>query len=267
MIGVEIMNGVSVLGVFDSGVGGLTVLRELIGRNRYEKIIYLGDTGRVPYGTRSAEKIREYAEEDLSFLLGRGAGEIVAACGTVSSVALDSLREAHPGLHIEGVIDATVTGAARATKNGRIGVIGTAATVRSGVYQRRLGGDFRVIAQACPLFVPLTEYGFAATERGRETVLAACDYYLSPLKEAGIDTLVMGCTHFPLLEGFFNEYFDGRVALINSGRELALTVEAGNCTSPGLELFVTDDPSAFSAVAKAFSGCEDLPEPKKVKIQ
>lgn len=260
------MNNKTVLGVFDSGVGGLTVLRELIGRNRYEKIIYLGDTGRVPYGTRSAEKIREYAEEDLSFLLGCGADEIVAACGTVSAVALDALREAHPGLHIEGVIDATVAGAARATQNGRIGVIGTAATVKSGVYQRRLGGDFFVIPEACPLFVPLTEYGFAAG-RGRETVLAACDYYLSPLKEAGIDTLVMGCTHFPLLESFFNEYFDGRVALINSGRELAMTVEEGNCTAPELDLFVTDDPKAFSAVAKAFSGCGNLPEPKKVKIQ
>lgn len=260
------MNQKATLGVFDSGVGGLTVLREIIGRNRYEKIIYLGDTGRVPYGTRSAEKIKEYAGEDISFLLRQGADEIVAACGTVSAVALDTLRESHPDVHIEGVIDATVAGAERATKNGRIGVIGTAATVRSGVYQRRLGEKFRVTAEACPLFVPLAEYGFAG-ERGRETVLAACDYYLSPLREAGIDTLIMGCTHFPLLESFFDEYFDGRVALINSGRELAATIARGECERPDLELFVTDDPETFSAVAKVFSGCGDLPRPKRIKIQ
>ena len=261
------MENKAALGVFDSGVGGLTVLREIMKRDHYERIIYLGDTGRVPYGTRSADKIKEYAEDDISFLLSQGTEKVIAACGTVSAVALDTLRKSHPDIPIDGVIDATVAGAARATRNGKIGVIGTAATVRSGVYQRRLGESFDVTVTACPLFVPLAEYGFACEERGRATVFDACEYYLSPLKAAGIDTLVMGCTHFPLLEDFFEEYFDGGVALINSGRELAATIEKGTCIAPSLELFVTDDTKAFSEVAKAFSGCYDLPRPKRVRIQ
>lgn len=251
----------TVLGVFDSGVGGLTVLRRLIGRGCFERVIYLGDTARVPYGTRSFETVRRFAADDVEFLISCGATEIVAACGTVSAIALDDLRTRFD-IPITGVIDAAVHGSVRKTVSGRIGVIGTSATVRSGIYERKILAEdrkFKVTSVACPLLVPLAENGFAERSDGEEIVRRTCELYLSPLKKAGVDTLIMGCTHFPLFVKYFDEIFDGQVKLIDCGAELAAEFPRGNCTDPELDVFVTDDAESFSAVSRHFCGCDFLP--------
>lgn len=262
------MEDKTVLGVFDSGVGGLTVLRRLLGRGCFERVIYLGDTARVPYGTRSFETVRRFAADDVEFLISCGATEIVAACGTVSAIALDDLRTRFD-VPITGVIDAAVRGSIRETVNGRIGVIGTSATVRSGVYERKILSEdrkFKVTSVACPLLVPLAENGFAERPDGEEIVRRTCELYLAPLREAGIDTLIMGCTHFPLFAKYFDEVLGGRVKLVDCGAELAAEFPRGGCTDPELEVLVTDGAESFSAVSQHFCGCDFLPDARRVTL-
>ena len=256
------------LGVFDSGIGGLSVLRELVKLEGYDKIIYFGDTGRVPYGTRSEETITEYARQDVRFLISRGATHIAAACGTVSAIALDTLKKEFD-LPIIGVIDAAVDDAVKNCKNGKIGVIGTAATIKNGVYERKIKAidpTIQVINVACPLFVPLVEYGFASRSED-ETVRSACRHYLQEIKDSGADTLILGCTHYPVLADYIAEFIPG-INMINIGKSLSQSI--GKETEKGIvdiKYFVSDDAEDFRRNAGAYLGREITETVEKIDIQ
>ncbi len=251
------------VGVFDSGLGGLTVVRQLLTELPGEQIIYFGDTGRVPYGTRSPETISRYTAEDCRFLRRFDVKMIIAACGTASSVA-SGILGALP-LPAIGVVEAAAKAAALATRSGRIGVIGTAATVRTDAFGKAIRAyapHTQVFCRACPLFVPLVENGWIAPDD--EVSTATARRYLAPLKEAGIDTLIMGCTHFPLLAPILRGVLGENVTLIDAGREAAIAARAlltnqnmlresgdGHC-----RFFVSDRPQGFSEVAEMFLGRE-----------
>ena len=249
------------IGVFDSGLGGLTVVRRLLEQMPDEDIVYFGDTGRVPYGTRSESTIRRYTQEDAAFLLSKGVKYIIAACGTVSSVASDVLK-ALPVPAI-GVVEPTARAAVNATVNGRIGIIGTAATVRSGSFTQqlqRLNPAVCVTAVPCPMFVPLVENGWIDPQD--EVAIAMVRRYMEPIKEARVDTLILGCTHFPLLAPIIQRELGDDVTLIDSGRETAICCATllrqqqavtdkagGQC-----RFFVSDRPEGFTKVAEIFLG-------------
>lgn len=249
------------IGVFDSGLGGLSVVRQLMALMPHENIVYFGDTGRVPYGTRSKETIRNYARDDCAFLLEHDVKMIIAACGTVSSVAGDLLDALD--VPAFGVVKATAAAAAAATVSKRIGIIGTAATVHSHSFENALTAIDPAItatAVACPMFVSLVENGWIAADD--DVAVAMVRRYLHPIKEAGVDTLILGCTHFPLLAPLIhNELGDG-VTLIDSGRETALccmhTLDATNAVAEKRDgtcrYFVTDRPDGFTDVAETFLG-------------
>ena len=235
------------LGIFDSGVGGLTVLDRVLDRKYYDRIVYFGDTARVPYGSKSKETIVRYGKQDVQFLLTEQVDEIVVACGTVSANALEELKSAF-SVPIRGVIDAAADAAAAATRNGKIGVLGTEATIRSGIYERKLKAikpTLSVQGVACPLFVSLVENGFFAFEN--DIVRETCRYYLQPLKDAGVDTVVLGCTHFPLLRDHIADFLGENVALIDQGEALAATIPCGEVGEAELDLsfFVSDDVRLF----------------------
>ena len=251
------------IGVFDSGLGGLTALRELSALLPHENLIYFGDTGRVPYGGRSRETIIKYARQDVAFLRRFDPKAIVIACGTVSTTSLEVLREEND-LPIFGVVDPACAAAARVTRNGKIGLIGTQASIRSGVYERTLAGlrsNIQVTARACPLFVPLVENGrFAPGDIVVETVARE---YLEPLKEAGVDTLMLGCTHYPLLRDVIGNIMGPEVALVDVGAQCARRVAdqlreknaLTDSTEPGTRrYFVSDDTGDFSRTASIFLG-------------
>lgn len=215
--------GSNPVGVFDSGVGGLTVLREVRRLLPGEDLVYFGDTARVPYGNKSAETVRGYAEEIVSFLLERGVKAVVAACNTVSATALDHLRRRFPQVPIFGVIEPGVERALAVSRNRRIAVIGTTATVRSGAYGKALKARERrvtVFEKACPLFVPLVEEGW---ERHAVARLVAREY-LEELKARRPDTLVLGCTHYPLLKEVIGGVMGPKVTLVDSAEEMARTL-------------------------------------------
>lgn len=207
----------SPIGVFDSGIGGLTAVKELIRLLPNEDIIYLGDTARVPYGTKSPETIRKYARQDFDFLKKFGVKMIIAACGTVSSTVGED--EFSGGLYT-GVIRPAAEAAALATKNGRIGIIGTSATIRSGSYRsliKAIMPDAQVYEKACPMFVPLVENGYTGTDC--KPCVEIAREYLLPLKEAGVDTLILGCTHYPIISDVISMIMGKSVKLISSGGE------------------------------------------------
>lgn len=213
------------IGVFDSGIGGLTVYRAL---RRVlpaaERMIYLGDTARVPYGTRSDATVVRYALEGGRFLARHGAGAIVVACNTMSAVALDALA-ADARRPVFGVIEPGAAAACDATRGGAIGVIGTAATMKSGAYPRaiaRLRPGARVVTRACPLFVPLAEEGWVDNDVAR----AAARLYLGDLGGAGLDVMVLGCTHYPLLAQVIGEALGPGVRLVDSAEATAAAVRA-----------------------------------------
>ncbi|HEY5673968.1 MAG TPA: glutamate racemase [Malonomonas sp.] len=249
------------IGIFDSGVGGLTVLKEIIRLLPNEDLLYLGDTARVPYGTKSAATVQKYALESASFLVEKGVKLLVVACNTASAVALPALRERFQ-LPVIGVIE---PGARRAadSRNRRIGVIGTEGTVNSGRYEaaiHELLPDAQVFSAPCPLFVPLAEEGWAEHEVARLTAVE----YLQPLIKAQVDTLVLGCTHYPLLRNTLQQVLGPQVLLVDSAEETALTV-AALFREQGLsrpvhggrrEFFVTDVPTRFERVGRAFLGRE-----------
>lgn len=204
------------IGVFDSGLGGLTVVRELIKIMPNEDIIYFGDTGRVPYGARSRETIIKYAKQDESFLLSKDVKLIIAACGTVSSVAYDT-GASLPVPFIE-VVSHAAKRAAQVTKNGKIGVIATPATVSSNSYKRHIekvlpGAE--VYQRECPLFVPLVEEGWI--DRNDAVTVETARRYLTPLKEKGVDVLIMGCTHYPVITDIIRDVMGESVTLVNTG--------------------------------------------------
>ena len=186
------------IGIFDSGLGGLTAVKEILSILPQEDIVYFGDTGRVPYGTRSKETIMKYAKQDMAFLQSKNVKMIIAACGTVSSVA-GHIGEAL-SLPFTGVLKPTALAACLATHKKRIGIIGTTATIKSGSYQKailEINPDIQVFAQDCPLFVPLVENGFTSPDS--DIVLSVIKHYLQPFMDADIDTLILGCTHYPIL--------------------------------------------------------------------
>lgn len=251
------------IGVFDSGMGGLTAVRELIRRLPGEDVIYFGDTGRVPYGGRGADTILKYARQDVAFLRTFDLKAIVIACGTVSTIALDTLAEENP-LPVIGVVEPAAQAAVSATRNGRIGLAGTRATIASGAYERtlrRLMPQVEVTAQACPLFVPMVENG--RFRPGDPLVELMVDEYIRPFREAEVDTLVLGCTHYPLLWDAIAEYLGPQVTLISSGAACVETVarllETRDMKSPKTKggchrYFASDSAQDFGALASIFLG-------------
>ena len=245
------------IGIFDSGVGGLTVQRALLEALPGADTVYLGDTARVPYGTKSAATVTQYSLRNARVLEACGIDLLVVACNTASAVALPALRAALP-VPVLGVVEPGARAAARATSGGRIGVIGTAGTIGSGAYQealRALRPDAVVVARACPLLVPLAEEGW--TDPGDELVRGVVRRYLAPLAAARIDTLVLGCTHYPLLRAAIAAELPG-VRLVDSAETVAAEVKAMLPTPSGRiathRFLVTDTPEKFLAVASRFLG-------------
>lgn len=212
------MNNKSI-GVFDSGLGGLTAVKQIMKELPNENIIYFGDTGRVPYGTRSPDTILKYTRGDIRFLNSFNVKIIVIACGTASSVALPHVKEEFD-TPIVGVVDAAVYKAVRSTKNKKIGIIGTPGTIKSGAYEKLIkaeNNELKTYTMACPLFVPLVENGHFDTPVTKLVV----DEYLREIRNAGVDTLILGCTHYPLLKRTIGEYMGESVTLIDPGAEVA----------------------------------------------
>lgn len=212
------------IGVFDSGIGGLTVAHELFELLPNESVLYFGDTARVPYGPKSPETVMRYSREAAAFLIARGVKMIVVACNTATAHAYDMLR-GELAIPVVGVVEPGARTAARASATGRIGVIGTTGTIASGAYDyavRRLVPDARVYAQPCPLFVPLIEEGWTDRDVTRRTA----QEYLAPLRDVDIDVLILGCTHYPLLSALLSDLMGPRVTLVDSAHETALEVKA-----------------------------------------
>ena len=209
------------IGVFDSGLGGLTAVRTLRQILPAERLIYFGDTARVPYGGRSRETLLKYAAQDVHFLRSFDLKAILVACGTVSTTALEVLQQTND-VPILGVVDAACRRAAAATQNGRVGLIATQASVRSGAYEVRLKAlapEMTVLSRACPLLVPLVEAG---RSRSGDTVIETVTReYLEPLKVGKVDTLILGCTHYPLLEDIIGRIMGPEVTLVSAGCEAA----------------------------------------------
>src|SRR3989441_6417924 len=250
------------IGVFDSGVGGLTVLRALTARLPHENTIYLGDTARVPYGTRSREVVTRYALLCARHLAAQRIKMLVVACNTVSADSLPALAEALP-IPVVGVIEPGAQAAAARTRGGAIAVLGTPATVASGAYQaalRRLAPLSQVVARACPLFVPLAEEGWTDGEVPR----LVAERYLLDLRRAGVDTAVLGCTHYPLLARTIAEVLGPQVAIVDSAEAITRSVstllgehgllrENGGSAARHRTL-CTDVPERFRSVAERFLG-------------
>lgn len=249
------------IGVFDSGVGGLTVAKELVRQLPYEDIIYFGDTARVPYGIKSRETVIRFSIENILFLLKHDVKLICVACNTVSSVALPEIKR-HFKVPLVGVITPGAREAVYATQNKRIGVIGTKGTVKSRTYEdeiRQLDPTVRVVAVACPLFVPFVEEGWLAGD----VVLRVTGKYLKPLKDTRVDTVILGCTHYPLLKPVIKEVMGRGVTLIDSAKQVGIEVKK-ILTLEGLlnksgrrgkhQFYVSDNPEWFSDLAERFLG-------------
>ena len=206
------------IGVFDSGLGGLTALRQLQKDLPRERLIYFGDTARVPYGGRDKETLMHFAKTDIALLQSHGVKAVLVACGTVSSVILEEIKNDYE-IPVVGVVESAAEAAAKATRNGCIGIWGTAASIGSGAYAKRLAalGYENIVAVPCPKLVPLIEGGHAAAED--EEALAAVREYLAPVLESGADTLILGCTHYPLLTEVIRAEVGNRLTLIDSGAE------------------------------------------------
>ncbi len=249
------------IGVFDSGIGGLTVVRALLHHLPHENVVYFGDTARVPYGPKSAQVVREYAAQDTDILLRYNVKAIIIACNTVSAVALDVVQK-RAKVPIMGVILPGAEAAVKSTSRKRIGVIGTQGTIKSDAYThaiRQLDPSIRVFSKACPLFVPLAEEGWTSH---KATELIAKEY-LFPLTLEKIDTLVLGCTHYPLLRDVIGDVLHHHVTLIDSGEATALAVkklleETGlrntSTQKPRLQFFVSDVPDKFMEIGERFLG-------------
>lgn len=249
------------IGIFDSGIGGLTVAAEIFNRLPREDIIYFGDTGRTPYGPRSSEIVKRFSRQNINFLIEKNVKFIVVACNTASAVALDYIRGIY-NIPMIGVIAPGAMAAARKTENKRIGVIGTQGTIASSSYQKALKSiddEFRIYPKACPLFVSLAEEGYIDKPATR----MIAEDYLSELVKKSIDTLVLGCTHYPLLRKVIADVIGPNVSLIDSAQETASDVEqtlAGQkllnpSKSAGTRrFFVSDSPEKFKKIGERFLG-------------
>ncbi|MDD4849588.1 MAG: glutamate racemase [Gemmiger sp.] len=251
------------IGVFDSGLGGLTAVRQLRRVLPGEDIIYFGDTGRVPYGSHGRDIIVQYARQDIRFLLRQNVKYILAACGTVSST-YPAAEAATLPVPYTGVVEAAAKAAAAATRNGRVGVIGTAATIRSGSYEallHTLVPGVQTMARPCPLLVPLVENGYVNDGNPVTTLVIA--EYLTPLRDAGVDTLILGCTHYPLLKKMIGDFMGKAVALIDPGKVTANATGAALAarglanprkTGGTARFYVSDTAESFAAAEALFLG-------------
>jgi glutamate racemase len=248
------------IGIFDSGIGGLTVLQSVARLLPRESLIYLGDTARAPYGTKSAEAVTECAIDNASFLTDKGVKLLVVACNSASAVALDALRERH-SVPVIGVVEPGARAAVETTRNGKVGVVGTEATIASGAYSRALRAhrsSVEVYTRACPLFVALAEEGWTENEVAERTAAL----YLTSLATSGIDTLILGCTHYPLLKGVIGAFLGPAVTLVDSAEATARVVQACLAERDLLRqdgegrtsFFVTDAPERFVRVGERFLG-------------
>ncbi|MDO8618703.1 MAG: glutamate racemase [Candidatus Daviesbacteria bacterium] len=261
------------IGIFDSGIGGLTVAKEIIKTLPRESLIYVGDTARVPYGNRSKELVAKFATEMANFLLRRNVKFLVIACNTISAVAYTQIRDMSP-VPVIGVIRPAVIKANQISKNGKIGVIGTVGTIKSDAYGyllRKFNTKAKIISIACPLFVPLAEEGLHSS---KATKIIANDY-LKDLTKAEIDTLILGCTHYPLLEEAIRETVGESVTIIDSSLPTAEMLkerltEAGLLSgnkNPTYQFFVTDAPQRVRKVAGRFFGEKLNGKLKKVTLE
>jgi glutamate racemase len=263
------------IGVCDSGLGGLTAVRRLREVLPEEDVVFLGDTGRLPYGGRSSETILRYAKEDLAFLLGQDVKAVVVACGTLSSIALPRLE----GLPVPvfGVVEGAALRAAALTRNGRVGVLGTDAAIRSGAYVRSLRvlrPEVRTLAVACPRFVPLIEAGLA--DRGDARLRDAVEEYLGPVRDFGADALILGCTHYPLISGAIRDFLGGQTALVDvaaaavDALKRQLAKSGALCPRSGrgsLRCHVTGSPERFAALAERFLPMEGRLSIRRIKLE
>lgn len=259
------------IGVFDSGVGGLTVARELIKQMPNEDILYFGDTARVPYGIKSKETVIRFSIENILFLLKHDVKLICIACNTVSSFALPVIKK-HFRVPIVGVITPAVREAVYATRNKHIGVIGTKGTIGSRAYEneiRHLDPSIKVTAAACPLFVPFAEEGLLAGN----AVLEVARDYLAPMKKSGVDTVILGCTHYPLLKPVIRQVLGDEVLLIDSAKQVAIEIKKilsseSMCNGKhkgNHSFFVSDNPEWFSSLAGRFLG-QEIRSVRKVDV-
>lgn len=259
------------IGVFDSGLGGLTVLRALHRRLPCENLVYFGDTARVPYGTKGEKTVLAFARQDAGLLVKLGVKMVVVACNTASAFALEHLRQVCP-VPVIGVIEPGVEAALRQTSGGKIGVIGTSGTIRSGRYQeglRKSPGVKKIVARECPLFVPLMEEGMS----GHPMTTMAVGEYLQPLRQEGVDTVILGCTHYPLLHDDIANYMGDGVALVDSADTLAEAAEnmlaqeqllrrdyikpddsSGKLPGGNLRFYLSDIPWKFTEIGARFLG-------------
>jgi len=261
------------IGVFDSGIGGLTVVKEIMKILPYEDIVYFGDTARVPYGSKSQETITKFAKQNSRFLLSKEVKAIVIACNTASAFALDDVNSEFE-VPVLGVIKPGANAAVRATKTGRIGIIGTEGTVNSKAYEKaikKLFKEVEIFALPCPLFVPLVEEGWA----DKQVSYIVAQEYLEPLKKAEIDTLVMGCTHYPILTKVIGEIMGDDVTLINPAEETAIELKSilfenglQNTTKrkPEYSYFVSDNTEKFARVGSNFLNRE-IENISKIEIE
>jgi glutamate racemase len=261
------------IGVFDSGIGGLTVVKKISQTFPDENIIYFGDTARVPYGSKSNSTVIEYSIQDARFLMNKGVKVIVAACNTASSIALGAIKKEF-NIPVIGMIEPGAGSAAEKTENGKIGVIGTRATINNKAYSKeikKINAGLEVYEKACPLFVPLAEEGWIK----HKAVYQIAEEYLKELREKKIDTLVLGCTHYPILSEVIQEVIGPNVKLIDSGiasaealdRELKrMDLFAGRNSSGTQEFYVSDIPIKFKEVAELFFG-RKISEVKKIELE
>jgi glutamate racemase len=271
--GGKFMSSKAPIGVFDSGVGGLTVVKEIMRQIPGESIIYFGDTARLPYGSKSKETIITYTRQIIRFLMGKEVKAIVIACNTASAFALETIK-AEIDIPVIGVVKPGAKVAAKTTKNGRIGVIGTEGTIQSGIYNEILSKtnpQVQVFGKACPLFVPLVEEGLIDDPITMEMVRR----YIGELTVKDIDTLVLGCTHYPLLRKTIRKIVGDQIELVNPAYETAITLkevllkeglENSNAVETNHKFFVSDGAEKFKRFANSILPCEVM-ETKDVNIE
>jgi glutamate racemase len=261
------------IGIFDSGLGGLTVLKEVLRELPQESVVYFGDTARVPYGTKSKETITRFSRENTNFLLEFQIKLLIVACHTASSLALETLQSEF-SLPIVGMVDPGARKAVEVSRSGRIGIIGTRSSIQSRAYEaaiRRLKPQAQVFGQACPLFVSFIEEGWTEGE----VVQKVAAHYLNPLVNQKIDTLILGCTHYPILEERIREVMPKEVTLVNPAQEAALSARAKlkelnllavDDRAASVRYFVSDEPASFKSLGERFLG-QSIPEVQKMSFE
>lgn len=263
------------IGVFDSGLGGLSCVKEIMKVLPNESIVYFGDTSRVPYGNRSKEIIIKYTYQDIKFLLSKNIKAIVVACGTISSVAINEAKKSS-AVPLIGVLESAVNSAVKVTKNNNIGVLGTIATINSMAYEKALlniNNSLKITNKACPLFVPLVENGYF-NEDNQISYLVA-QQYLEPLIKAKVDTIILGCTHYPLLKKIISKIMGSSVTLIDAGKQTALTLSkmlaqqdmCCQASKANYSYFVSDGVESFTKNAIIFLENDLIGKVEKIDIE